>query len=85
MNKYAIAVTVLMCLILMVFLVGMSEDAYAQSESEKASSATSADKKLATQEGLGNKEIEEDKLPGKLEIGLAIGSIIAMIGVLKYV
>ena len=69
----------------MVFLVGMSEEAYAQSADKKAEGATSADKKLATQEGLGNKEIDENKLPGTFEIGLAIGSIIAMIGVLKYV
>jgi len=85
MNKHLIVAAVLMCLILMVFLVGMSEEAYAQSKDKKAEGATSADKKLATQEGLGNKEIEEDKLPGKFEIGLAVGSIIAMIGVLKYV
>jgi len=34
---------------------------------------------------LGTKEFDKDKLPGKLEIGLGIGSIFVMIAVLKYV
>lgn len=75
MNKYAIGVLVLMCLILAVCIMGTSEVAYAQS----------ADQKLATQEGLGDKEIDENQLPGKFEVGLAFGSIIAMIGVIKFV
>jgi hypothetical protein len=33
---------------------------------------------------LGKKEFEKDKLPGKLEIGLGIGSIFVMIAVVKY-
>ena len=85
MNRYAIVVTVLMCLIVMVCIMGMTEDAYAQSANKKDDKSTSGDKKLATQEGLGNKDIDENQLPGKFEIGLAIGSIVAMIGVIKFV
>ena len=33
---------------------------------------------------LGNKEFDKDKLPGKLEISLGVGSIFVMIAVLKY-
>ena len=75
MNRYALMVAVLMCLIVIGCIAGMTEDAYAQS----------ADQKLAAQEGLGDKEIDESQLPGKFEIGLAIGSVVAMIGVIKFV
>ena len=68
-------VAVVLCLFLAACVLFLTEDAYAQS----------ADQKLATQEGLGSKEWDEDQLPGKFEIGLAIGSVIAMIGVIKYV
>lgn len=33
---------------------------------------------------LGNKEWDKDKLPGKLEVSLGIGSIFVMIAVVKY-
>lgn len=33
---------------------------------------------------LGNKEFDKDKLPGKLEMSLGVGSIFVMIAVLKY-
>jgi hypothetical protein len=50
--------------------------------------ATTNDKKIATKEGvagsLGNKEIEEDQLPGTLEIGFAIGSVMACIAAFKF-
>jgi len=53
-----------------------------------AKSTSSADKGLAAKKGvsqsLGSKEIEQDKLPGKLEVGLGIGSVIAMIAVVKW-
>ena len=75
MNIHAIVAAVMLCLIVAVCVMGTTEEAYAQS----------ADQKLATQEGLGNKEIDENQLPGKFEVGLAFGSIIAMIGVIKFV
>ncbi|MBI2424450.1 MAG: hypothetical protein HYV27_16590 [Candidatus Hydrogenedentes bacterium] len=52
----------------------------------KVEKAKSADKKQAAKETgtLGSKEIDEELLPGKKEIGLAIGSTIAMIAVMKY-
>ena len=33
---------------------------------------------------LGNKEWDKDKLPGKLEVSLGVGSIFVMIAVVKY-
>lgn len=54
--------------------------------SQKA--ATTSDKKMATKKGvagsLGNKEIEEQKLPGTLEIGFAVGSVVAAIAAFKF-
>lgn len=44
----------------------------------------SAQQSLAEREGLQRREIDMDKLPGRFEIGLAIGSTIAMIAVYKY-
>jgi hypothetical protein len=44
----------------------------------------SADQKLANQDGLATKKFDKDKLPGKLEIGFTIGSIIAVIAAFKY-
>ncbi len=77
-TKSLLAVAVL-CLVLCVAIAVFTEDASAQA---------SADKELATKTGvgesLGTKEFEEDKLPGALEVGLAVGSIIAMIAVIKY-
>ena len=46
--------------------------------------AQSADQKLATQSGLGSKKIDAEKLPGKMEIGLAFGSLVAAIAAIKY-
>ena len=46
----------------------------------------SADQELAKKEGgLGSKEIDASKLPGKLEYAILIGSVIAAIGVVKFV
>lgn len=75
LKSNAVLAALLFCLILMVCVVFMTEDVHAQS----------ADQKLATREGLGDKEIDENQLPGKFEIGLALGSIVALIGVMKYV
>jgi hypothetical protein len=56
-------------------------------DSASADAAGSYDKEMATKEGvadsLGSKKFDEDKLPGKLKIGFAIGSIITMIAVMK--
>lgn len=62
-------------------------DATAQ-KSDKAKSASKGDKKIASKKGvegsLGQKEIDADKLPGKLEVGIAFGSFAAMIAAFKY-
>ncbi len=46
--------------------------------------AQSADQKLAERTGLGNKEFDKSKMPGKLEVGLGFGSIFVMIAVMKW-
>jgi len=46
-----------------------------------------ADKEMATKKGmdaLATKEFDQDKLPGTLEVGLALGSIGAMIAAIKW-
>lgn len=45
----------------------------------------SADQGLAQQDGLGTKEIDQSKMPGALEYAIVIGSVIAAIGVIKFV
>lgn len=53
-----------------------------------ADSAGGSDKTIATKEGvaesLGTKEFDDDKLPGMFEIGIAMGSCVALIAVIKY-
>lgn len=62
--------------------------AAAISSEAPAKSTSKADKSIATKKGvegsLGQKEIDEDKLPGKLEIGIALGSVAGMIAAIKY-
>ncbi|HDP33915.1 MAG TPA: hypothetical protein ENN29_02260 [Candidatus Hydrogenedentes bacterium] len=77
MNGRTVMMMVVMCLLFAACIMFLTDDAEAQT--------SSADKKTAVREGLGEKEIDEAKLPGKLEMGLAFGSIVAMIGVLKFV
>ena len=51
-------------------------------------SGLSGDKDLATRKGLDSlktKEFDKKRLPGKLQVGIAVGSFIAMIAVVKYV
>lgn len=74
-----IAVAALLCLLLVACDSGSSTPA-------PTADARSADQRTAMRQGLEHsKEVDRQKLPGRLEMGLAIGSIIAMIGVLKYV
>ncbi len=75
MQSKTMAITGLMCLLFLFCMLTMTESAEAQS----------ADQKMATREGLAEADIDRDRLPGRLELGLVIGSIIAMIGVVKYV
>lgn len=55
---------------------------------EVSAQAGGKDKEIATKKGvsesLGNKEFDQEKLPGTLEIGLALGSIVAMIAAIKW-
>jgi len=67
----------------------VSEDAMAQkADSAKAASTKKVDKSSASKQGvaesLGNKEIDANKLPGKLEIGIAFGSVAGAIAAIKY-
>ena len=69
-------------------LVGFSGDAYAQKTDPSKKAATTNDKAIASKEGvsgsLGSKKIDAEKLPGKLEMGFAFGSVVAMIAAIKY-
>ena len=60
----------------------------AAAQASKKDVATKNDKSLATKEGvegsLGQMKIDSERLPGTLEIGMAIGSTIAMVAALKW-
>lgn len=69
----------------------VAEGAHAQAAAPKkdaAAVATKSDKSMATKKGakdsLGSKDIDANKLPGKFEMGLAFGSVAAMIAAIKY-
>ncbi len=68
------AIVALLCLVLCVGLCLCVDDAHAQGKDFAERSSTE----------LGSKEFDKDKLPGKLEISLGIGSIFVMIAVVKY-
>lgn len=55
---------------------------------KKEATTSKADKGVATKKGvagsLGSKEIDAEKLPGKLEMGIAFGSVAGMIAAFKY-
>ena len=72
-TKYWVVLGVL-CLVLCLGIAMCGGDVHAQGKNIAA-------KKDGT---LGNKKFEEDKLPGKLEVGLGLGSIVVMIAVVKY-
>ena len=79
MTKKAIALAALFCLALGLALAFSGDDVSANS---------SSDKEMATKQGvgesLGTKKFDKEKMPGKMEVGLAIGSIVAMIAVVKF-
>lgn len=80
MNKNsALRGILLACGIVMVAALAVG-DAHAQK-------AGGSDKEMATKKGmdaLATKEFDKDKLPGTLEVGLALGSIGAMIAAIKW-
>ena len=75
-------------LLLVASLTVFTGQAFAAGGVEKAAGAAggdlSGDQKLANQDGLATKEFDKDKLPGKLEIGFTIGSVVAVIAAFKY-
>ncbi|HNZ49594.1 MAG TPA: hypothetical protein PLZ53_05325 [Candidatus Hydrogenedentes bacterium] len=73
-NSSFLKLVLLCCLLTAVLWVSTMDEAQAQT----------ADQKLAQQSGLGSKKIDADKLPGKLEYTIAIGSVVAMIAVVKF-
>ncbi len=76
------------CLLLVASLAFFTAPALAAGNIGKAAGAAggdmSADQKLANQEGLPTKKFDEKQLPGKLEIGFTIGSIVAVFAAFKY-
>lgn len=69
----------LCCALLLALCLGLllfTGDAHAQK----------GDRDLAARDGmaLGTKEFDKSKMPGKLEMGLAVGSLFVMIAVVKW-
>jgi hypothetical protein len=78
----------LLGLLFMLCAVCLTLGLLADTASAQESVNKSADKTIATKKGvaqsLGSKEIEENKLPGKLEVGLGVGSCVVMVAVMKW-
>lgn len=77
MNAKMLLMVGVFCLALCLALVLVTDDAH-------ASRGAGADKSIAEQTGLGTKEIDKDRLPNKWEMGLAIGSFLGMIAVVRW-
>jgi hypothetical protein len=76
MSQHAVFTACAVCLLLVLALSVFTGEAAAQ-----------GDKDLATKQGLDSlatKQFDKNKLPGKLEMGLAVGSIFVMIAVVKW-
>lgn len=83
MNLKALMLIVAMCVVVCLALALLTSPAYAK---EKGTS--SGDKELQTKQGLDSlatKEFDKDRLPGKLEFGIVIGSFFAMIAAFKWI
>jgi hypothetical protein len=69
-----------------VFIV--TDDAVAQKSGAAKKPGKGSDKNMASKKGvadsLGNKEFDGNKLPGKMEVGIAIGSVVGAIAAIKY-
>jgi len=74
MDAKTLRMACVICFVLCLALAMLAQDA----------SAKNPDQKIAEQTGLGTKEIDKDRLAGKLEIGLAVGSALLAIGVFKW-
>ncbi len=85
--KSAFRIAFLPALILGAGALVATEDAVAQKK-DAGKTSSKGDKKIASKKGvegsLGSKEIDADQLPGKLEIGIALGSVAGMIAAIKY-
>ena len=84
MFKRSMLIKMALGLVLMLGVCLFSESAFAQEEKKTGG----LDKKQGTKKGVANSlaesEIDEDKIPGKLEAGIAAGSCVAMIIVVKW-
>jgi len=82
MLRKVVLVGVLACFVCAASLAVFAGDVHAQKK------AGGADKSMAEKKGvagsLGSKEFDKAKLPGRYQIGFAVGSLIAAIAVLKY-
>lgn len=74
MTTKHLAIVALLCLVLCIGLCLCVGDVHAQGNDIASKGPME----------LGHKEFDKDKLPGKLEISLGIGSIFVMIAVVKY-
>lgn len=73
------------CCLVAMLGIGLCTDTVAAQEEKKT---TNLDKDVGTKKGvaqsLGSKEIDEEKIPGKMEAGIAFGSCAVMIIVVKW-
>ncbi len=79
MSTKLLSFALLCCIAATLCLLCFTDEAHAKGED------VGADKNVAQSEGLKRKEFDKDRLPGTLEYALVIGSIAAVIGVVKFV
>jgi len=76
--------TLALVLVTLAAIFVVTDDAAAQAKK----SGKGSDKNMASKKGvagsLGTKEIDGNKLPGKLEMGIAFGSVVGAIAAIKY-
>ncbi len=80
MNSVVITKTVLLCLLLAFGILAMADSAQAQVGTDMPGAGPGPGQR----DGLAEIELDKDRMPGRFEQGLALGSIIAMIAAIKY-
>ncbi len=83
MIRKIVLMGVLACFVCVVCLAFFGGDVHAQGKGTGGMDKGMSEKK-GVSGSLGNKEFDKAKLPGKPQIGFAVGSLVAAIIVLKY-
>ena len=81
MNAGKLVLTVLVCCLVSLCLMAVFTDRVSAGSTQSFDAAQAEKKGM---DALGSKEFDQNKLPGKMKIGFAFGSLVAAIAVIKY-